>query len=202
MKKLIFLLLVAGFSANGQSYQTLIDEHECELPIDSTSGLIYQEIITEVPGISKKELYTRFKIWSANAFKSLPDVLKLDDPENSTVILKGHFDFTYQIRIGLMIEPTYATWHGYFTLTSNFKDGKYRVIMNNFGILSSNNTDLGNPVLQFHPWESEHFEKSISKKSYVNSGITTEQRFIEELEKIKKSLVAGMEIQNNSKSDW
>ena len=188
--------------ANAQSYQSQIDKHECELPIDSTTGLIYEEIITEVSGASEKELYTRFKFWSATAFKSLPDVLKLDDPENGTIIIKGQFDFLHEIKIGIASTPSGSIWHGYFTMTANFKDGKYRVIIKDFGILSTDYSDLGNPVIHFHPWKSKSWENAMMKKAFVNSGIITEKRFMTELTNIKKSLIEGMKKQSSSKSDW
>lgn len=86
---------------------------------------IFYEQVDSVTGLSKDQLYTRAKLWMANAFASAKDVIQMDDKEAGLLVGKGHFNI-HSTGLGS------ATWPCNFTISLTAKDGKYRVQLYNF----------------------------------------------------------------------
>lgn len=83
--------------------------------------LIYSDVI-EVEGASKSELYNRAKIYLADAFVDLNEVIQVDDKDAGIIVCKGLLKYT----------PTFisgsAGTEGYikFTLKISLKEGRYK----------------------------------------------------------------------------
>lgn len=86
-----------------------------ELP--SKEGKVFYEIVDSSVTGSADELYSRARVWMANAFKDAQEVIQLDDKETHTLIGKGLFQFI----------QTMATYSVYFTVKIGTKDNKYRL---------------------------------------------------------------------------
>lgn len=91
------------------------------VPTDAAGNIEYREVV-EVPDTPADELYRRAKLWLAVAYRSAPDVTKLDDAAGGAIVAKGIFPVALP-----GVVPTVDTRH---TLTLEFKDGRYRVTVN------------------------------------------------------------------------
>jgi hypothetical protein len=59
-----------------------------------TEKYTYQEDV-DVEGASANDLYDRAVTWSASAYRSVPDLIQLDDPSAGRLILKGLINVPY-----------------------------------------------------------------------------------------------------------
>ena len=82
--------------------------------------------VVPVDGASKDELYSRTKLWFADAFKSSSDVLQLDDKSGGILLGKGIIKQEAGGNNGFAARPTVVkTWR--FTIKIQLKDGRYKV---------------------------------------------------------------------------
>jgi hypothetical protein len=88
-------------------------------PHDSITHKVTYQGVVQIPGINRNELYSRAKEWFAKNFKSVKDVLQMDDKEAGKLIGKGNFD------IG---DNCYYN----FTLSIFIKDNKYKYIITDY----------------------------------------------------------------------
>jgi hypothetical protein len=80
VKALLTLLLCL---AAGLAHAQVADS--VKLPIDpDTKRITYAEVV-QMPGMSQAELYTRAKLWFAEAFKSAKDVVQADEKDAGLV---------------------------------------------------------------------------------------------------------------------
>ena len=108
------------------------------LPTDATGNVEYREVV-EVPGVAAAELYSRAKLWIAQAYRSAPDVIKLDDPAASTVVAKGIYEVSYT-------QLVLITVHVAHSLTIECKDGRYRATINQLRAQGMNAYMLDAPI--------------------------------------------------------
>ena len=111
------------------------------LPMDATGNVEYREVV-EVPGVAAAELYSRAKLWIAQAYRSAPDVIKLDDPAASTVVAKGIYEVSYT-------QLVLITVHVAHSLTIECKDGRYRATINQLRAEGVNQLMLDAPIDAF-----------------------------------------------------
>lgn len=104
----------------------------CFSQIDSLprneKGTIEYSSVVEVPNIDAKVLYSRAKLFMANAFVSSNDVTQLNDDEAKSIVGKGNFKVVLK-------EPmigTYEFGHVKFSVNIQAKDNKYRYIISDF----------------------------------------------------------------------
>ena len=79
----------------------------------------YSEVI-QVEGKTAEELYNSAHEWMAIVFNSANDVIQLEDPVNKKLIAKGVKTIDH-VANGVSVPLTM-----YFTLITEFKDGRYR----------------------------------------------------------------------------
>lgn len=93
------------------------------LPLDSATLLYTYTDVVELPGVLKDELYKRAFSWANIFYKNPTDVIREKNPDEGMLLIKA--------RIRISNEPDkkgVITQAGdvMYTLTLNFKDGKYR----------------------------------------------------------------------------
>jgi len=137
MKRLLFLLL---FFPTILKAQTAKDSAKwlrdtvvyAQIPRDQSTGLFAFKIIDAIKGASKKDLYSRAKIWATLAFKSVNNVIQMDDPDGGNFILKGvHKSSNSTSVLGI---KQYFDYYLHFTLQFTVKDERYRLIISGISI--------------------------------------------------------------------
>jgi hypothetical protein len=131
MKNIIFLLLLP-FAVTAQN-----------LPIKN--GMVFYEQIDSVTGASQQELYSRARIWVANAFTNSNDVIQVADRDAGQIIGKGAFDYLFlwgrnQITV---------TGTAFFTIRIDCRENKARIQI--YGI-SARNED--GPISPIEGWNN------------------------------------------------
>lgn len=99
------------------------------LPVNSETGLISWEGVNDITGISKDELYKRAMAWAQQYYKNPNDVLREKDPEAGKIVIKARFKiFNPADKKGTVTDAGDVM----YTLTIQFKDGKYKYEMTKF----------------------------------------------------------------------
>lgn len=140
MKKILpLILLIIPFISYSQNFTSVKDSlkalkdtiYLAHPPIDA-QGVITYKLIEDVPGVSKKELYDRAKIWSALTFKSSKNVIQLDDTDGGTIIIQALTEqfFVYKV----FGTPYPARYNLHFSVHFSIKENKYRLIISSFNI--------------------------------------------------------------------
>lgn len=110
MKKIFFLLIILlSFKLYSQDYSDVI----------------------EIQNKNSTQLYNDALEWFALTFKSSNDVIQLKDPEEKKIIGKA------LKKIGYYIKKTYVPMDMYFTLSVQFKDNRYKYMIQSNDIISS-----------------------------------------------------------------
>lgn len=88
------------------------------------------QIVSEVPGAGKQELFERAKIWVTQSFSDTLDVIQYSDRYQGKIIAKSSFPYTrpgklgtserYEFRFGVLIET---------------KDGKFRTTFTDMALV-------------------------------------------------------------------
>lgn len=94
---------------------------------------IFYEQVDSAAGVGKDQLFTRAKLWMANAFESAKNVIQMDDKEAGMLVGKGYFNIH---STGIAS----ATWPCNFTISLTAKDGRYRVQLYNFNYGEGNHS--------------------------------------------------------------
>ena len=118
-RKLLLLLVV-------MSVMVPVGAGDYTMPPLVDGKIFYSEVV-QVESTPAKELHARAKLFVAEQYKSAPDVIKLDSPENGILLVKG-----------FMKVPFHGTdpidvW---FTLKIETKDNRYRVSAYDFAFSS------------------------------------------------------------------
>lgn len=121
-------------------------------PIDPQTKLITYQTVVPVPGVSASELYSRAKLWVANAYRSAKNVIDLDDKEGGRLVVKGNFTVSAGLMGG---SQTYR-----HQLTIEVKDGRFRYTLTNLTKLQP-----GTPVPEW-PLEGSIKEPFVGKKTW------------------------------------
>jgi hypothetical protein len=113
-----FTLLFAYLNVNAQVIN---------LPIDSaTKAIDYNEVI-QVDSVPKEELYSRALEWFAETYKASKSVIQMEDKENGKIVGKALMK-VYHRSLG----TDYPSGHINYTLSIQFKDGRYRYSFHDF----------------------------------------------------------------------
>jgi hypothetical protein len=141
----LLLFLIAAFAA-----ATMPPANTC--PLDPETKLITYQGVVPAEGVSAIELYSRAKLWIANAYHSAKAVIDLDDKEGGRLVVKG----TFTLSAGLMGSPqTYR-----HQLPIEVKDGRFRYRLTNLTKLQP-----GTPVPEW-PLEGSFKEPFVGKKTW------------------------------------
>lgn len=181
MKKLLFIAAFLWLNvANGQS----VDWSPLQFNDD---GIIEMVEVVELPDKSSEEIYTQVKLWMASYYKSMEDVVQVDDQKSG--IIKGRALMTfYSKTLGKVFDyPTY------YTIRIDIKDGKYRLSITDY-IIKSEYGDYG--------VEMQFTDKMALKKNgeLRDFPIAAKNGILEHWESIKSDL--EKKIKEKSKDDW
>jgi hypothetical protein len=202
MKKIVLLFICLLPLTSSYAQDTLITNHVCLIPIDSTTSLPQYKIIRDVQGVSKNDLYSRYKIWVSTTFNSAPDVIKFDDPTNGTVHIKGLAKIYHDIKsMGQMYG---FDWYCYFTLEAYFKEGRYKIEIKNFNYKDANHNDISFENTH-HRWTQINFDQAGKniKRNQLEAGFRMEERFNTYMQELLASIEIAMNSQiETKKDDW
>lgn len=114
----VLLIAMSASSAGSRSKSKVPD-----LPRDPKTGIITYQDVVEVEDVDALELQGRAAAWAARSYRSSNDAVQLDDRDGARIIIKGIF-----------VVPWYmiSTSHVQYTLTFEFKDGRYRYTVSDF----------------------------------------------------------------------
>lgn len=112
MKYLLFVLLITA--------SVPLKAQEISFPKNESGNIEYTEVIA-LDSASGQQLYSRARLFVANAFKSATDVTQLEDPTTFTLITKGNLPRFYS-------NPFNKTQGGYvsFKFTVQCRAGRYK----------------------------------------------------------------------------
>jgi hypothetical protein len=116
MHKFLFVLMLYNVNCSGQ-----------ELPTDPNGKVIYNEVVN-ADSISAADLYSRSKIWFAEAFKSANNVIQSDDERLHIIIGKGNTPFYINGLFGVKTESGTL----FFSVKIESKEGRYKYTITDF----------------------------------------------------------------------
>ena len=118
MKKLLLILLLPFYSLAQD------DATKVNFPLDSTRNISFSEVI-KVENTDAQTLYSRAKLFIAEAYKSNKDVTQLNDDAAKIVLIKP-------VIKNIWHDGWVGTCNGYtsYQLKIECKDGKYRYTLN------------------------------------------------------------------------
>ncbi len=94
---------------------------------DPNSPLEFSDVV-QVEGVSTTELYTRAKLWFAEAFRDSKHVLEVEDKEAGLLVGKG----TMPYEPSSIMQSGGMKGHISFTVKIMIKDGRYKYSISNF----------------------------------------------------------------------
>jgi hypothetical protein len=109
MKRLLAVALILLASATASA--------QVQHPLPAVDGTINFNEVHSVEGQSQDELYSKAKLWFADAFRSSQNVIQLDDRENGIILGKGAFTTNER--------ASRLTWR--FTVKVQLRDERYKV---------------------------------------------------------------------------
>ena len=121
MKKYILLLSLIGLALTGRA-QT----QPAAYPTDAATGLIDYTETVAVADVSQAVLFTRAKLWLAGSFRSVKDVVQVEDKDAGVIVGRGYSP------IGIAYFGQVSAQRLYYTLKLGFKDGKYKYELSDF----------------------------------------------------------------------
>jgi len=131
IKQFLILLSAATvlFSTPSFAQKSKEEPVQVVIPKDKETGLYSYSGIVDVSGASKDELYNRAISWVQSYYKNPADVLREKDPASGKVVIKARFKiFNPADKKGLATDAGDVM----YTLTIEFKDGKYRYELTRF----------------------------------------------------------------------
>ncbi|GAB6121023.1 DUF4468 domain-containing protein [Dysgonomonas termitidis] len=108
-KVLLILLLFATIASKSQNI-------DCQKIVPFKDGRVFYEGVVIVDNASSATLYSNAKLWLGKTFVISKDVVQ-SEVVNSVIVAKGIIDKIYT-----------------FTLTIQFKDGRYKYEISDFGV--------------------------------------------------------------------
>jgi hypothetical protein len=101
------------------------------MKIDSKTNLITYTEVPEAPG-TKDELYDRAMKWGGEYYKNFADKLRKQDKEAGEIEIFGRFPFFAYDKKG--VKTTSRQGLAQYTLTIQFKDGRYKYTVTDLNI--------------------------------------------------------------------
>ncbi|WP_121811000.1 DUF4468 domain-containing protein [Mucilaginibacter kameinonensis] len=153
-RTLSIILLLLPFTLFGQDLIPFP-----QLPKDSTTNQVTYKQIIQVPGVSAIDIYNRSREWFATTFKSANSVLQLQDKDAGKLIGKGVFSHSYPLNAGVFENYTIG-----FTINITVKEGKYRIILDNYTLTSAMGNNPGSPGTIEAIYQNEEKLKTAKSK--------------------------------------
>lgn len=123
---LTFYIPQQALGLKGATVLAIDEASKAPLPRATETGLIAYSEVVPVAGASKNELYARGKVWFAKWFTSAQNVIQADDKEAGLLIGKA-WSQVYVENMSTMVDT--RLW---YTVTLNFKDGRYKYEISDF----------------------------------------------------------------------
>ncbi|SKD10116.1 protein of unknown function [Chitinophaga ginsengisegetis] len=168
MKYLIFVLLAAASLS--------VKAQEITFPKNDAGNIEYTNVIA-VDSASEQQLYSRARLFVANAFKSATDVTQLEDPTTFTVVTKGNLPRFYS-------NPFNKTQGGFvaFKFTVQCREGRYKysvtdlihkqsansTIHDSGGLLTNEVPDCGRLNLPLKSWKRLKVQTDQNINLFIN----------------------------------
>jgi hypothetical protein len=169
-----------------------------------SSAQKYSEVV-EIQGKNSEQLYKSAKEWFALAFKSANDVIQLDDAIEKKIIGKGVKQVNYTV--GKI--PTYM--NVFFTLSVQFKDGRYKYDLQSDEIKSQGGKDYTYDELKIMTteeglkaaWKSMGASVTLAKKAFQEN-LMANQILISEIDDQLKSIPDDLSkaLKKEQKDNW
>jgi hypothetical protein len=173
---IIFILLSTSFIIKSQNDKSKIPD----LPIDDATKLITYKEVTNEKG-SKDELYERGLKWYHKFFKNPSDVIRETNKEDG--MIKGIARMQiYNEEKGVKTVKGLVE----FTITTDFKDGRYRYTVINFNLKQASYFPLERWLNPKDPAYKENTNKYLNQiDTYVTNMIKNLEEAMEPVEKKK-----------------
>lgn len=153
-------------------------------------GKVIYEGVVVTDSVSQSELRRRAKKWFIDAYKSSKDVISMDEADE--IIGKGILKTKYQANFMYIYDAD--LWH---TVDLQFKDGKYRYIINDFRtkytIPRYQNIAAQDVEFPLEDW-GKGGRKENSKKYLIQVD--------EHVRALIKSIETALKSPSNTKKDW
>ncbi|HEX5001638.1 MAG TPA: DUF4468 domain-containing protein [Bacteroidia bacterium] len=190
MIKPIFILLAAAtvlIAAPSFAQKSKEEPVQVVIPKDKDTGLYSYSGVVDVSGTTKDELYNRAIAWVQLYYKNPGDVLREKDPASGKMVIKARFKiYNPADKKGLATDAGDVM----YTLTIQFKDGKYRYELTRF-------TWMLTSAFAAERWADK---SSSSYKSEFDHYLTqTDAKASEVLLALKKGMTTSPE---KKKDDW
>lgn len=157
------------------------------LPMSKETGLIAWEGVTDITGTTKDELYNRAIAWAQKYYKNPNDVLREKDPAAGKIVIKARFKiYNPADKKGLTTDAGDVM----YTLTLQFKDGKYKYELTKFTWMQAS----AFPCERWNDTSSPSY-----KKEYPHYLTQLDAKATEILLALKKVMTASPE---GKKDDW
>jgi hypothetical protein len=183
------ILLIAGLavSLTASAQKKTEPAATPSLPVNKETGLIAYEGVMDITGASKDGLYSRAIGWAQGYYKNPVDVMREKDPVNGKLVCKARFKlYNAADKKGTITEAGDVM----YTLTIQFKDGKYKYEMTNFNWM----------LLSVYPAERWKDTASATyKQEYAYYLQQIDDKAKEVLLALKKAMTTAPE---KKKDDW
>lgn len=172
MKQLLFVLFLLPFIAQAQyvdAYDIAREKREQEekdrikdslnrynFPRDASGNIVYTAVI-KVDEANAQDLYSRGKLFVADAFKSNKDVTQLNDEASKVILIKPSIPFNdvnFWGAINLYI---------HYQLKIECKDNRYRYTVDGFNLNYLGKTGMIGPM----PFEYKSLSDIIGRKMWL-----------------------------------
>lgn len=163
----------------------LCQDNQLNIPLKD-GRVVYSGVIQR-DSISKNELYTAAKVWFANTFRNVNNVIKFDDKDAGKIIGNGSFPIRYTyffetIHIGID-----------FSIMISVKDSKYKYEI--YDIIMTGPTGYTTSA-------ESHYSDVLNKKSGRIPSAKQLEAMDKEMLSIEKSLLEAMRKANTSDDDF
>jgi hypothetical protein len=186
--KRIFSIMLAGFlviTARGQSEYVIIDDN----------NMAILSSVTQVPELSKNEIYIIARQWFANTFKSAKHVLQMDDREGGVIIGKAYSPM-HVVQMGFR----QSGFQMHYTLELSIREGRYKLDMIDISYKKVTSSGSSKPHYTDRWTTDEELLRSDGRPkelnmAYKENTLTIYNNFVEDL-KMRMAKSTGKE------DDW
>ncbi len=186
MKKIIISLLLITNSLFVFAQKQQPAPTPPDMPMDTSTKLITYMEVVQTPGVQAPELFKRAKKWVYSFYKSPSSVIQTLDSVNNVFEGKSTIIIVKTLKDGTKSTNTFMN----YSITINFKDGKYRYKITNLNLKD----------LSYHPAENLTTEKDPATFAWNCQILQQTDDYI------KNTLIAGLKkamsrASNEAKSD-
>lgn len=139
MKNTLTLIMLAMMSMPALAQKSKLPEYP-PMPVDKDSKLITYDGVSKVDGKSSGELYDRAFEWVKGYYKNPMEKLRKQDRDNGEMEVFARFPIYAYDKKGA--KTTSQAGLIQYTLTLQFKDGRYRYVITNINLKATSNQPI------------------------------------------------------------